>query len=115
MASRLLLRSAGALIGLRARKAQGDAIHPAGDHAHVKNAGGFQIEHGRYVGVGQIDVAADQGLHGQRAAVEVDRFNVEIVFSPQAGPVDGVIQALRDSGTAIAHLEGHLAREPALR
>ena len=42
-----------------------------------------QIEHGRHVGVGEIDVAACHCLSQNAAAVKVNRFDVDAVFVPE--------------------------------
>src|SRR4030095_13206290 len=86
-------------------EAERDAVHPAGDDSHVQNAGSLEVEHCRYIGVGEIDIAADQRLRGYRPAIEINRFDVEIVFGPETGLVDGIIETLGPTGAAVTHLE----------
>ena len=86
-------------------EAERDAIHPAGDDSHVQNPGGLEVEHRRYIGVGEIDIAADQRLRGYRPAIEINRLDVEIVFGPETGLVDGIIETLGHTRAAVTHLE----------
>src|SRR6185295_173999 len=86
-------------------EAERDAVHPAGDDSDVQNPGGLEVEHRRYIGVGEIDIAADQRLRGYRPAIEINRFDVEIVFGPETGLVDGIIETLGHTRAAVTHLE----------
>ena len=75
------------------------------------NADGFdfhyardgEIEHGRQVGVGDVDVAAGNRLSHNAAAIEVNRFDVDPVFVPKFFLLDDAPQIGGNARSAVAH------------